>query len=138
MGNHLEVHNVKKSYACTDVAVRTSNWTSEDNRHVEFFRIHMLFTPLWLILVTQYFISQSLMVDSNFLRRHDKSLVVHLLEPAMKRCLNMNIDKQLKNVCKFGIHKRTERKNFSPKNQTLRSPLKKNKQVPRTLFLIST
>ena len=65
------------------------------------------------------------MVDSNFLRRHDKSLVVHLLEPAMKRCLNINIDKQLKNICKFGIHKRTERKNFSPKNQTLRSPLKK-------------
>ena len=28
------------------------------------------------------------MVDSNFVRRHDKSLVVYLLELVIKRCLN--------------------------------------------------
>ena len=47
----------------------------------------MLFTPLWLVLVAQYLISLSLMVDSNFVIRYDNSLVVHLLEPAIKRCL---------------------------------------------------
>ena len=68
----MEVYNVEKSYVCTDVAVRTSSWSSDDNRHVEFFRIHILFTPLRLVLVAQYLISPSLTVDSNFVRRHDK------------------------------------------------------------------
>ena len=62
----MEVYNVEKSDVSTDVAVRTSSWSSDDNRHMEFFSIHML--------------------DSNFVRRHDKSLVVHLLDPAIKRC----------------------------------------------------
>ena len=83
----IDVYNVEKSYVCTDVAVRTLNWSSDDNRHVEFFSIHMLFAPLQLVLVTQLVISPSLMVYSNFLRRHDKSLIVLLLEPAIKRCL---------------------------------------------------
>ena len=61
---------LKSCYACTDVDVRTSNWSSDDNRHVEFFSIHMLFTQLRLVLVAQNFISPSLMVDSNFVRRH--------------------------------------------------------------------
>ena len=78
---------LKDHFFCTDVAVRTSSWSSDDNRHVKFFRIHMLLTPLRLVLVAQYLISLSLMVDSNFVRRHDKSSAVHLLEPAIKRCL---------------------------------------------------
>ena len=83
----MEVYNIEKSYVCTDVAVRTSSWSSDDNRHVEFFRIHMLFTPFQLVLVAQYLISPFFMVDGILVRRHDKSLVVHLLEPAIKRCL---------------------------------------------------
>ena len=90
---------LKKSYVCTDVAVRTSSWSSDDNRHAEIFSIHMLFTPLRLVLVAQYLISPCLMVDSNFVRRHDKSLVVHLLEPAIKRCLKGIL-------CSFGVHYR--------------------------------
>ena len=71
----MQLYNVEKSYVCTDVAARTSNWSSNDNRHVEFFSIHMLFTALRLILVLQYLISSSLTVDSNFVRRHGKSSV---------------------------------------------------------------
>ena len=70
-----------------DITVQTSNWSSDDNRHVEFFSTYMLSTPLQLVLVAEYLISPSLMVDSNFVRRRGKSLVVHLLEPAIKRCL---------------------------------------------------
>ena len=83
----MEVYNVEKSYVRTDVVVRTSNWSSDDNRHMEFFRIHMLFTSLRLVIGAWYLISPSLMVDGNFVRKHDKSSVVHLLEPAIKRCL---------------------------------------------------
>ena len=82
----MEVCNVEKPYVCTDVAVRTSSWSSDDNRHVGFFSIHMLFASLRLVLVAQYLSSPSLVVDSNLVRRHDKSSVVYLLEPAMKRC----------------------------------------------------
>ena len=65
------VYNDEKSFVCTDVAVRTSNWLSDNNKNVEFFRIRMLFAPLRLVLVAQYLISPSLMVDSKFERRHD-------------------------------------------------------------------
>ena len=44
------MQSVEKSNVWTDVAVRTSSWSSDDNKHVEFFRIHMLLTPLWLII----------------------------------------------------------------------------------------
>ena len=75
----MEVYNVEKSDVSTDVAVRTSSWSSDDNRHMEFFSIHML--------------------DSNFVRRHDKSLVVHLLDPAIKRCSKGVL-------CSFGVQYR--------------------------------
>ena len=84
-----EVYNIEKSYVPTDVAVLTSNWSSDD----------MLLTPLQLVLVAQYFISPSLMVDSKFVRRHDNYLVVHLMEPAIKRCL-----KQV--LCSFRVRYR--------------------------------
>ena len=44
--------------------------------------------PIAAGLSVQYHIIPSLTVESTFVRRHDKSLVVHLLEPAMKRCFN--------------------------------------------------
>ena len=47
----MDVYNVEKSYVCTDVAVRTSMWSSDDSRHEEFFSIHMLLTPLRLVLI---------------------------------------------------------------------------------------
>ena len=39
------------------------------------------------------------MVDNNFVRRHDKYLVVDLLEPATKRCLKGVL-------CSFGVQHR--------------------------------
>ena len=80
----FETYNAEKSYVCT---VRTSNWSSDNNRLVEFFSTHMLFTPLWLVLIAQLLISLSLTGESTFVRRQDMPLVVHLLEPPIKRCL---------------------------------------------------
>ena len=53
-------------------AVRTSSWSSDDSRHVEFCSIDTFFCPLQLVLVTQCLINPSLM-DSTSVRRHDKS-----------------------------------------------------------------
>ena len=78
---------LKKSNVGTDVAVRTSSWSSDDNRFVEFFRIYMLLTPLQLVLVLQYLTNPSFMVLSSLVRKHDMSFVVHLLDPAINRCL---------------------------------------------------
>ena len=47
----------------------------------------MLLTPLRLVLVLQYFTSPSFMVLSSLVRRHHRSFVVHLLEPAINRSL---------------------------------------------------
>ena len=44
---------VEKSFVWTDVAVRTLSWSRDDNRLVEFLTIHMLLTPLQLVLVLQ-------------------------------------------------------------------------------------
>ena len=46
-----QVLSVDKSNVYTDVAVWTSVWSSDDNKLVELFRIHMLLTPLRLVLV---------------------------------------------------------------------------------------
>ena len=50
----IDVYKVEKSYVWTDVAVRTSSWSRDDNKLVELFTIHMLLTPLWLVLVLLY------------------------------------------------------------------------------------
>ena len=60
----MEVYSVEKAYVSTDVAVRTSNWSRDDSRHVEFFSIQVLFTPLQIVLVAKYFISPFLMVEN--------------------------------------------------------------------------
>ena len=41
---------------------RISNFSSDDDNLVELFKIHMLFTPLWIILVLQYLPNPSLMM----------------------------------------------------------------------------
>ena len=74
----IEVQSVEKSNVWTDVAVCTSSWSSDDNKLVEFFRIHMLLTPLWLVLVLQYLTNRSFMVLSTLVRRHDRSFVVQV------------------------------------------------------------
>ena len=76
-----------KSYVWTDVAVQTSSWSRDDNRLVEFLTIHMLLTPMLLVLVLQDLISPSFKVVNTLVSRHDKSFVVHLLDPAIKQCL---------------------------------------------------
>ena len=75
---------LKKSNVWTDVTVRTSSWSSDDNKLAEFLRIHMLLTPLRLVLVLQYLTNPSFMVLGSFVRSHDRSSAVHLLEPAIK------------------------------------------------------
>ena len=69
------------------MVIRTLSWSSDDNKLVEFFRIHMLLTPLRLVLVLQYLTNPSFMVLSTLVRRHYRSFVVHLLESAINRCL---------------------------------------------------
>ena len=89
---------LKNQNVWTDVAVCTSSWSSDDNKLVEFFRIHMLLTPLRLVLVLQYLTNPSFMVLSTLVRRHDRSFVVHLLEPAINLCLY--------DLCNLGVQYR--------------------------------
>ena len=56
----------------------------------------MLLTLLRLVLVLLYLISPSFTVVNTLVSRHDKSFVVHLLEPAIKRCLKGTL-------CNFGV-----------------------------------
>ena len=79
----IEVLSVEKTNAWTDVAVWTSYWSRDDNKRVEFFRIHTLLTQLQLVLVPQYLTNPSFMVLSSLVRRYDRSSVVHLPEPAI-------------------------------------------------------
>ena len=61
----IDVYKVENSYVGIDVAVRTSSWSRDDNRPVEFLTIHMLLTPLRLALVLQYLINPSFTVVNN-------------------------------------------------------------------------
>ena len=51
---------------------------------VEFLSIHILLTPVWLVLTLQYFSSPVFMTVSILVNKLDNSFVVHL--PAIKRC----------------------------------------------------
>ena len=86
-----------KSNVWIDVTVRRSSWSGDDNKLVEFFRIHMLLTPLRMVLVLQYLTNPSFTVLSSLVRRHGRSFVVHLMEPAINLCLYGNL-------CNFGVH----------------------------------
>ena len=74
----LHVYKVEKSYVWTDVAVPRLYGHPVGPGLFEFLR---------LVLVLQYLISPSFTVVNTLVSRHDKSFVVHLLEPAIKRCL---------------------------------------------------
>ena len=63
---------------------------------MEFLTIHKLLTLLRLVLVLQYLISPSFTMVNTLVSRHDKSFVVHLLQPAIKRCLKGTL-------CNFGV-----------------------------------
>ena len=91
-----DVYKVENSYVWTDVAVRTCSSSRDDNRLMELLTIHKLLIPLQLVLVLQYLISQSLIVVNTLVSWLDKSFVVHLLEPAIKRCLK-------RTLCNFGV-----------------------------------
>ena len=41
-------YKLLKNHVWTDVAVQKSSWSTDDNKFVEFFRIHMLFIA-WVI-----------------------------------------------------------------------------------------
>ena len=70
MGSSFE-----KSDVWTDVAAWTSSWSYDDNKLVEFFRIYMLLTPLWLVLVLQYLTNSSFIVLSSLVRIHGRALL---------------------------------------------------------------
>ena len=72
------------------------SWSRDDNRLVEFLTIHMLLTPLRLVLVLQYLFSPYFTVVNTLVSRHDKSFVVHSLEPTIKQCLKGIL-------CNFGV-----------------------------------
>ena len=81
---------LRKSNVWTDVAVWKSSWSSDDNKLIEFFRIHMLLTPLRVVLVLQYLTNplfMVIMVLSSLLRRYDRSFFIHSLELAISLCL---------------------------------------------------
>ena len=65
------------------VAVRTSSWSSDGNKLVEFFRIHILLTLLQLVLVLQNLTNPSFMVLSSLVKKQNRSFVIHVLEPAI-------------------------------------------------------
>ena len=52
---------------------------------MKFFRIHMLLTLFLLVLVLEYLTNSPFIVLRSLAERHDGSLVVHLVEPAMNR-----------------------------------------------------
>ena len=102
----IEVQSVEKSNVGTNVPVRTSSWSSDDNKLVEFFRIHVLLTPLQLVLGLRYLANPPFTVLSSSVRKHDRSLVSHFLEPAINRCLYGDL-------CNVGVQYRCGRFWFS-------------------------
>ena len=62
----------------------------------------MLLTPLRQVLVLQYLNSPSSIVLNSLVRRHDRSFVVHLLEPVINRCLYGDL-------CNLGVQYRYDR-----------------------------
>ena len=52
----------------------------------KFLSIHILLTPVWLVFILQYFSGPVFMTVSILVNKLDNCFVVHLLEPAKKRC----------------------------------------------------
>ena len=93
---------LKISNVWTDVAVRTSSWSSDNNKLVEFFEIYMLLPALQLVLVLQYLTNPSFMVLSSLAGGGGGgggTKGLFLLEPAINRCLYGDL-------CNFGVQYR--------------------------------
>ena len=73
-----------------------SQVTNYDSKFVEFLSIHILLTPVWLVLILQYFSSPVFMTVSILVNKLDNYFVVHLLEPAIKRCFTGDL-------CSLGV-----------------------------------
>ena len=80
-------HQADISAGARRIDLGKSSWSKDDNRLMEFLTIHMLLTPLMLVLVLLYQIIPPFTVVNTLVSRHDKSFVVHLLEPAIKQCM---------------------------------------------------
>ena len=89
-------YRVEKSNVWMEVALWTPKWPNDDNKFVEFLSIHILLTPVWPILILQYFSSPVFMTVSILVNKLDNSFVVHLLEPAIKRCFTGDL-------CSLGV-----------------------------------
>ena len=71
-------------------------WTpKDDSKFVEFLNIHIL-TPVWLVFILQYFSSPVFITVSILVNKLDNCFVVHLLEPAIKRCFTGDL-------CSLGV-----------------------------------
>ena len=68
-----------------EVALWTPKWPNDESKSVEFFSIHTLLTPVWLVFILQHFSSPVFMTVSILVNKLDNCFVVQLLKPAMKR-----------------------------------------------------
>ena len=64
---------------------------NDDSKFVEFLTIHILLAPVRLVFILQYFSSPVFMTVSILVNKLDNCFVVHLLEPAMKRCFTRDL-----------------------------------------------
>ena len=80
------MYRVEKSNVSMEVAMRSSKLANDDSKFVEFLSIHILSTPLWLVFTLKHFSSPVFMTVNILVNKLDNCSVVHLLEPAMKRC----------------------------------------------------
>ena len=66
---------------------------------MEFLSIHILLTPVRLAFILQYVSSPVFMTVSILVNKLDNCFVVHLLEPAIKRCFTGDL-------CSLGVQYR--------------------------------
>ena len=76
-----------------------SQVTKDDSKFVEFLGIHILLTPVWLVFILQYFSSPVFVTISILVNKLDNCFVVHMPEPAIKRCFTGDL-------CNLGVHHR--------------------------------
>ena len=65
-----------------EVTLRTPKWANDDSKFVEFLRIHILLTPVWLVFTLQNLSSPVFITVSILVNKLDNYVVVYL--PAMK------------------------------------------------------
>ena len=82
----MEVYRGRKIKCLNGSCSKTPKWPNDDSKFVEFLSIHILLTPVWLAFMPQYFSGPVFTTVSILVNKLDNCFVVHLLEPAMKRC----------------------------------------------------